>query len=151
MDDRPGQGNEGPDADKGGYDMTSFWCRGASAMGTWYVDDERIRLVSDSHGAIWDSEFTVRQHAGATELTLTMDARPHAFLARMMVPIIPPGGKGSSASVLWAISAFLETLNSMASASTQSCNPSLMSINDRLRSIIDRAFADEIRLHGYAW
>ena len=54
---------------------------------TEYVDDERIRLVSDSHGTVWDSEFTVRQHAGATELTLTMDARPHAFLARLMVPI----------------------------------------------------------------
>ena len=54
---------------------------------TEYVDDERIRLVSDSHGTIWDSEFTVRQHAGATELTLTMDAQPHAFLARLMVPV----------------------------------------------------------------
>lgn len=54
---------------------------------TEYVDDERIRLVSDSHGAIWDSEFTVRQHAATTELTLKMDARPRTFLARLMVPI----------------------------------------------------------------
>ena len=35
-------GPKGPDADKGGYDMTSFWCRGASAMGAWYEDDERM-------------------------------------------------------------------------------------------------------------
>ena len=53
---------------------------------TDFVDDERIRLVADSHGAIWDSEFTVRQHGGATELTLTMDARPHGLLARLTIP-----------------------------------------------------------------
>jgi len=35
-------GPKGPDADKGGYDMTSFWCRGASAMGAWPVGDDRM-------------------------------------------------------------------------------------------------------------
>jgi hypothetical protein len=53
---------------------------------TDFADDDRIRLIADSHGAIWDSEFTVRQHAGATELTLTMEARPHGLLARILVP-----------------------------------------------------------------
>jgi hypothetical protein len=53
---------------------------------TEFADDDRIRLIADSHGAIWDSEFTVRQHAGATELTLTMEARPHGLLARILVP-----------------------------------------------------------------
>ena len=54
---------------------------------TEYVDDEHLRVVSDSHGTIWDSEFTVRQYAGATELTLIMEARPHTILARLMVPV----------------------------------------------------------------
>lgn len=54
---------------------------------TEFTDDEKIRLVADSHGAIWDSEFKVRQHAGLTELTLTMDARPHGLVARIMVPL----------------------------------------------------------------
>ena len=37
-----GWGPKGPEANQGGYDMTSFWCRSGSAYGTWYVDDERM-------------------------------------------------------------------------------------------------------------
>ena len=54
---------------------------------TEFVDDDRVRLVADSHGALWDSEFVVRSRGGLTELTLTMEARPHSLLARIIVPI----------------------------------------------------------------
>ena len=54
---------------------------------TEFADDERVRLVADSHGAIWDSEFTVREQGGATILTLTMDARPHGLAARLTLPV----------------------------------------------------------------
>lgn len=54
---------------------------------TEYAEDESVRLISDSHGALWDSTFTVRTRDGATELTLNMDARPHTLLARLTVPL----------------------------------------------------------------
>jgi crotonobetainyl-CoA:carnitine CoA-transferase CaiB-like acyl-CoA transferase len=37
-----GAGERGPDADKGGYDFLSYWCRAASAMGTTPTDVEYL-------------------------------------------------------------------------------------------------------------
>jgi crotonobetainyl-CoA:carnitine CoA-transferase CaiB-like acyl-CoA transferase len=50
-------GPAGPEGDRGGYDMTSFWCRSGAAMGAWYVDDERMPsqpgpAFGDSMGAM---------------------------------------------------------------------------------------------------
>ena len=50
-------GPKGPEGDRGGYDMTSFWCRSGAAMGAWYVDDERMPsqpgpAYGDSMGAM---------------------------------------------------------------------------------------------------
>jgi crotonobetainyl-CoA:carnitine CoA-transferase CaiB-like acyl-CoA transferase len=50
-------GPKGPEGDKGGYDMTSFWCRSGAAMGCWYVDDPRMPsqpgpAFGDSMGAM---------------------------------------------------------------------------------------------------
>lgn len=50
-------GPKGPEGNRGGYDMTSFWCRSGAAMGAWYVDDDRIPsqpgpAFGDSMGAI---------------------------------------------------------------------------------------------------
>lgn len=50
-------GPKGPEGNRGGYDMTSFWCRSGAAMGAWYVDDERMPsqpgpAYGDSMGAM---------------------------------------------------------------------------------------------------
>ncbi|MEQ8841045.1 MAG: CoA transferase [Acidimicrobiales bacterium] len=50
-------GPKGPEGDRGGYDMTSFWCRSGAAMGAWFVDDERMPnqpgpAYGDSMGAM---------------------------------------------------------------------------------------------------
>jgi crotonobetainyl-CoA:carnitine CoA-transferase CaiB-like acyl-CoA transferase len=50
-------GPAGPEGNRGGYDMTSFWCRSGAAMGAWYVDDERMPsqpgpAFGDSMGAM---------------------------------------------------------------------------------------------------
>ncbi len=37
-----GGGERGPDADKGGYDFLSYWCRGGSAMGSTPSDSETL-------------------------------------------------------------------------------------------------------------
>lgn len=54
---------------------------------TEYSENERIRLVSDESGTIWDSLFTVRMTVdGATELTLVMEAKPYKTMARILNP-----------------------------------------------------------------
>jgi crotonobetainyl-CoA:carnitine CoA-transferase CaiB-like acyl-CoA transferase len=37
-----GAGERGPDADRGGYDFLSYWCRGASALGSTPTDAEHL-------------------------------------------------------------------------------------------------------------
>lgn len=49
-----------------------------------YAENERIRLVADSHGTVWDSAFTVRDADGKTELKLVMEAKAYKLSARLM-------------------------------------------------------------------
>lgn len=53
-----------------------------------YVENERVRMVADSHGTVWDSVFSVKSENGKTNLTLTMDARAYQLLPRLMNPLI---------------------------------------------------------------
>lgn len=53
-----------------------------------YDHDRSIRMVADSHGTIWDTRFELRPEGGRTRLTMTMDAKPHAWLPRILNPIM---------------------------------------------------------------
>lgn len=55
---------------------------------TEYVENDRVRMVADSHGTVWDSLFTVKSENGKTNLTLIMEARAYQFLPRLMNPLI---------------------------------------------------------------
>lgn len=55
---------------------------------TEYVVNDRVRIVSDAGGAIWDTLFTTRVNDGGTELAMVMEARPHKLLARLSTPMI---------------------------------------------------------------
>lgn len=55
---------------------------------TELVEREHARMVADSHGTVWDTRFTVRPVEGGTELALTMDARAHALLPKLLNPIM---------------------------------------------------------------
>lgn len=57
---------------------------------TEYVENERIRFVTDAGGTIWDTVMDVRPSVqpGVTELSMVMDARPHKLLAKVMTPLI---------------------------------------------------------------
>lgn len=55
---------------------------------TEYVENQRIRLVADAGGTIWDTTFQVKPANGKTELTMSMDARAHTWLARFFNPLI---------------------------------------------------------------
>jgi uncharacterized membrane protein len=63
---------------------------------TEYVAGERIRLVSDEGGTIWDTVFTVSEvevevgleaDAERTRLHMAMDARPYTFIAKILNPL----------------------------------------------------------------
>lgn len=49
---------------------------------TEFEEDERIRIVSDTQGTVWDSVFMLTDLDGGTELTLEMHAKPYKLSAR---------------------------------------------------------------------
>ena len=51
---------------------------------TEYVDNERVRMVADSHGTVWDTVFNVAASGELTHLSLTMDARAKTLLPKIM-------------------------------------------------------------------
>jgi carbon monoxide dehydrogenase subunit G len=54
-----------------------------------YLENEHIRMLSDSGGTIWDSLFTVqKQDENKTQLSLIMTAKPYKFLAKIINPLI---------------------------------------------------------------
>ena len=54
-----------------------------------YVKDERVRIVSDTHGTVWDTVFSVTNNdQGQTVVALEMDVKPHQLLARLTTPFI---------------------------------------------------------------
>lgn len=55
---------------------------------TEYESPQRIRLVSDEGGTVWDTVFTVAPDGDEIVLTMVMDARPHTLLARVTTPLI---------------------------------------------------------------
>lgn len=55
---------------------------------TEYVENERVRFVTDQGGTIWDSVYTTKAIDDGTLLTLEMEARPHQLMAKIVVPII---------------------------------------------------------------
>ncbi|MHC4850362.1 MAG: SRPBCC family protein [Planctomycetota bacterium] len=55
---------------------------------TEYEPNQRIRIVSDTHGTVWDTVFTVAENAGQTQLEMVMDANAYKLLPKLMNPLI---------------------------------------------------------------
>ena len=55
---------------------------------TEFIANERVRLVSEAGGAIWDSLFAVTPRDGGSTLELAMEARPQSLIARLTTPLI---------------------------------------------------------------
>ncbi|TQV87733.1 SRPBCC family protein [Aliikangiella coralliicola] len=55
---------------------------------TEYVENERIRLVTDNHGSVWDTVFTVSQQGEKTELVMIMDSKPYKLIPKLTYPLI---------------------------------------------------------------
>lgn len=55
---------------------------------TEYVENDRVRIVADAGGTIWDTVFAVAPNSDRVQLVLTMDARPYTFISRLVNPFI---------------------------------------------------------------
>lgn len=75
---------------------------------TELIDNEKIRIVSDTNGTVWDSVFTVNQHDQDTVLTLEMDANAYKLIPRLINPIIKGMVKKALQDDMDAIKAFCE-------------------------------------------
>jgi uncharacterized protein YndB with AHSA1/START domain len=51
---------------------------------TEFVENERIRLIAESEGTVWDSLFTVRPDGARTVLTMTMEARTDKLIMKII-------------------------------------------------------------------
>jgi uncharacterized protein YndB with AHSA1/START domain len=55
---------------------------------TELADNKLIRMVADSHGTVWDSVFTVESQGTGARLTLSMQARAHKLLPKLLNPLM---------------------------------------------------------------
>ena len=56
---------------------------------TEFVPPERVRIVADSGGAIWDTVMTVAPgEDGGSVLTMVMEDRPYKLSAKMIIPVM---------------------------------------------------------------
>ena len=55
---------------------------------TEYVESERVRILSEAGGALWDTVFTVAPDGESTELKMVMNAQPQTTSARMTMPLV---------------------------------------------------------------
>lgn len=51
---------------------------------TEYEENKKVRLVADSHGAVWDTIFRVEPADGQVEMQMVMESRPYKLLPRLM-------------------------------------------------------------------
>jgi hypothetical protein len=64
---------------------------GISSRSIKFEKNDRVRLVSDAGGTIWESVFTVKAHGESTIPTLSTAAEPYRFLRRFLVPLMMKG------------------------------------------------------------
>ena len=55
---------------------------------TEHVKNERLRILNETHGTVWDSLFTLAPIGSSTTLTMRMEARSRRLIPRMLLPMI---------------------------------------------------------------
>ncbi len=51
---------------------------------TEYQPNDLVRIVSDTHGTVWDTTMEITPSDKGTKLTMTMEARAHKWTARLI-------------------------------------------------------------------
>lgn len=75
---------------------------------TEYKQNERVRIVADSHGTVWDTLFIVSPESARTKLTLAMEARAHKLLPSLINPLIRGAIKKAVEQDMDSVKAFCE-------------------------------------------
>ncbi len=75
---------------------------------TEYTPHRQVRLVADSHGSVWDSEFRVFPEEGGTRLELEMESRGHRWPAKVINVLLHPFVKRAVGKDLKQLKAYLE-------------------------------------------
>ena len=76
---------------------------------TEYVSNERVRLVADQGGTIWDTVFTVAPMSeGKVELKMVMDANAYKLSAKLVNPMIKALVRKAIESDMDAVKAYCE-------------------------------------------
>ena len=55
---------------------------------TEYEPPQRVRIVADSHGTVWDTVFTVTPAPEGSQLEMVMDAKAYKLLPKLMNPLV---------------------------------------------------------------
>lgn len=53
-----------------------------------YIEADRVRMISDAGGTIWDTLFTVSDGSANVKLEMKMEIKPHTVFARIITPLI---------------------------------------------------------------
>lgn len=76
---------------------------------TEYVENERVRMVADAGGTIWDTLITTREVGdGEVELAMVMESRPYKLAAKLFTPLISGMLRKALAKDLDAVKAHCE-------------------------------------------
>ncbi|UCH93499.1 MAG: SRPBCC family protein [Candidatus Aminicenantes bacterium] len=73
-----------------------------------YSENDRVRIVADNHGTVWDTLFTVESKKEHTELTMTMDAKAYKLLPKLINPMVKGIIKKAIEKDMDAVKAFCE-------------------------------------------
>ena len=74
-----------------------------------YIDDDRVRMISDAGGTVWDTMFTVSKGSDNVTLEMQMEIKPHTLFARIMTPLIRGMVVKAVESDMDAVKAFCES------------------------------------------
>ena len=55
---------------------------------TEYQPNDRVRMVADSHGTVWDTVFEVVPNGSGADLSMVMDARAYKLIPKLLNPLM---------------------------------------------------------------
>ncbi len=55
---------------------------------TEYIENDRVRMVADAGGTVWDTLFEVAPESDHVKLTASMDARAYKLMSKLVYPFI---------------------------------------------------------------
>ncbi|MBI3447542.1 MAG: SRPBCC family protein [Acidobacteria bacterium] len=76
---------------------------------TEHVKNERLRILNETHGTVWDSLFTLTPSGTGTALTMRMDTRSRPLLAKLLMPVICLMIRGAVAKDIEAVKTYCES------------------------------------------